>query len=533
MFNNNQHINYSKADIEKYLQGKMTNAERNALEKAALIDPFLADAIEGYELANTETANKVLEDTRQLITNSNTIQPTYNLANIEEYINGSMTGLQRNSFEKACLKDAFLADALEGFTNAQLDVAKTSLYNITNVIIGEKKVETRVITMKTNNKQWLKIAAAILLMVGVGSTIWWANKKQLAVENPIAQLREEVKTASEAPILNNPSNTKPTTTLENKTNSELKKPLLENAIAKINLDTTYQEKAAIVSADAIKEQVETTAKAPTEKPPQQKSIAAKVEDEKNKQETTDRELSAKSNAANNSNNQRDDRKYNNPSLNNDNNRGNNNLLNEVKGKVENNNGEPIVGATINIKDRGNKNINATVTDQAGNFSIKVADTTAVAAIQSVGYDQQKINLSTNRSNNIILQTNDKNLDDVVVVGSTTQKKKSLTGSSTTISKKGLANNSPEPVGGWASFNDYMHKQIIEILTLIRLNTENNNDVVIEFKVDKLGKPYNINAKGSNNDSLNEKAIELIKNGPKWTTDNKSKKVKVVVPFNTP
>lgn len=36
-------------DIERYLSGKMTSAERHALEKRALNDPFLADAIEGAE----------------------------------------------------------------------------------------------------------------------------------------------------------------------------------------------------------------------------------------------------------------------------------------------------------------------------------------------------------------------------------------------------------------------------------------------------------------------------------------------------
>ncbi len=39
---------YSAADIQRYLQGKMSAAEMHAIEKAALDDPFLADALEGY-----------------------------------------------------------------------------------------------------------------------------------------------------------------------------------------------------------------------------------------------------------------------------------------------------------------------------------------------------------------------------------------------------------------------------------------------------------------------------------------------------
>jgi hypothetical protein len=43
------HINYTAEDIQRYLGGKMPPLEMNALEKAALDDPFLAEAIEGYE----------------------------------------------------------------------------------------------------------------------------------------------------------------------------------------------------------------------------------------------------------------------------------------------------------------------------------------------------------------------------------------------------------------------------------------------------------------------------------------------------
>ena len=42
------HINYSIEDIERYLNGNMTAKEMHELERAALNDPLLADAIEGY-----------------------------------------------------------------------------------------------------------------------------------------------------------------------------------------------------------------------------------------------------------------------------------------------------------------------------------------------------------------------------------------------------------------------------------------------------------------------------------------------------
>ena len=44
---------FDASDIERYQNGSMSAAERHALEKAALDDPFLADALEGYQFTAT------------------------------------------------------------------------------------------------------------------------------------------------------------------------------------------------------------------------------------------------------------------------------------------------------------------------------------------------------------------------------------------------------------------------------------------------------------------------------------------------
>src|SRR5450631_710905 len=40
---------FSASDIQKYLEGQLSPSEMHAIEKAALEDPFLADAIEGMQ----------------------------------------------------------------------------------------------------------------------------------------------------------------------------------------------------------------------------------------------------------------------------------------------------------------------------------------------------------------------------------------------------------------------------------------------------------------------------------------------------
>jgi hypothetical protein len=49
MNNDNKNMIYTARDIEEYLSGKLSASQMHAMEKAALDDPFLAEAIEGYE----------------------------------------------------------------------------------------------------------------------------------------------------------------------------------------------------------------------------------------------------------------------------------------------------------------------------------------------------------------------------------------------------------------------------------------------------------------------------------------------------
>ena len=51
------HKHYSAEDIQRYHEGKMSGAEMHALEKAALEDPFLSDALEGFAHASTPSTD--------------------------------------------------------------------------------------------------------------------------------------------------------------------------------------------------------------------------------------------------------------------------------------------------------------------------------------------------------------------------------------------------------------------------------------------------------------------------------------------
>lgn len=100
----------------------------------------------------------------------------------------------------------------------------------------------------------------------------------------------------------------------------------------------------------------------------------------------------------------------------------------VKGHVTNEKGEGIAGASVLIKGTST-GVN---TDTRGDYSISVPNN-AVLVISYVGYDTKEIRIIANISAaDVQLQLNNKELDQVIVVGYGTQRKKDVTGSVVSI-----------------------------------------------------------------------------------------------------
>lgn len=101
----------------------------------------------------------------------------------------------------------------------------------------------------------------------------------------------------------------------------------------------------------------------------------------------------------------------------------------VKGTVVDENGEPLIGVTVQVIGQSG----GTVTDIDGNFSLNVRKG-AKLKFSYVGYVDQTVVTGTSPLN-IKLQPNNKELQEVVVVGYGTQKKESLTGAVTVVDAK--------------------------------------------------------------------------------------------------
>lgn len=102
---------------------------------------------------------------------------------------------------------------------------------------------------------------------------------------------------------------------------------------------------------------------------------------------------------------------------------------KVTGNVSDAEG-PIIGASV--VEKGNPG-NGTVTDLDGNFTLNVKPS-ATIVITYIGYQKQEIAVGNQSNLNVTMKTDDKSLDEVVVVGYGVQKKKLVTGA--TVQVKG-------------------------------------------------------------------------------------------------
>ncbi len=114
----------------------------------------------------------------------------------------------------------------------------------------------------------------------------------------------------------------------------------------------------------------------------------------------------------------------------------------VQGQVTGPDNAPLPGVAVVVKGT----TAGTTTDAGGNFTLSLADANATLVISAVGFVTQEINLQGRTQLSVVLRTDVKALDEVVVLGYTSQKKSDLTGAVAQINQNDIASI---PVGGVA------------------------------------------------------------------------------------
>lgn len=110
------------------------------------------------------------------------------------------------------------------------------------------------------------------------------------------------------------------------------------------------------------------------------------------------------------------------------------LRQQVKGKVLDEKGEPIIGATVTEEGTSN----GTITDYDGMFTLE-ASKDGILTISYIGYKSQQVSIAGKDMVAVTLKEDMEQLDEVVVVGYGSQKKVNLTGAVSTVNVKMLEN----------------------------------------------------------------------------------------------
>ena len=172
--------------------------------------------------------------------------------------------------------------------------------------------------------------------------------------------------------------------------------------------------------------------------------------------------------------------------------------------VEKGDGQPLPGVTVKL--RGSHT--STQSNVDGTFRINAPVNDSVLDIAYIGYNSMQLKASKQENLKVELEPNSQALSEVVVIGYGTTK----------------TNGEAAPLGGWPAYNTYLKQAAL-------MPTGETGKVKLSFTVAPNGTISDIQVTSSDNKAMDDKAIEIILNGPKWIGGNKPKTVKIKIIFH--
>ena len=106
---------------------------------------------------------------------------------------------------------------------------------------------------------------------------------------------------------------------------------------------------------------------------------------------------------------------------------------QITGTVTDENGEPVIGATIQVKGSSS----GVITDIDGRYTIVVPNENSILVVSFIGYESQEIKVNGRKGINVQLRENVQSLDEVTVVAYGVQKKATLTGAISSVGTDAL------------------------------------------------------------------------------------------------
>jgi hypothetical protein len=470
------HINlFSAKDIQRYLKGELSPGEMHAIEKAALDDPFLADAIDGMEETMNTHGGAVIDA---------------NLENIQQQVQNRVA--TKNSARIIAFRWWYAAAAVvvisgaiwlyEGSSNepAKSSIAQSTKKNKTKAdssIINkgvaegsyEKDKEKNVDSLRyLNLEKSVAIKTEPRRVKKSGKRIFYRNKgprfRSTEDSSYLSYKDVAVSAKSKKDTLEYQSTYYTFSKDQNKKTEDLLKKIPGVEVSRSGIVTDR----AAANQDSIETEMVQVKPAP-------KAAAANKEEKAR-------------------------------------------LNNVISGRVVDQYDNAVSNASVlTLDDRV-----AHTTDQFGLFNIPTSDSLVHVAVSVSGYPAQNFTLQNNAMlNNIQLQLNQSFMHD-----QNADSRNKLDGYMKSTSTSNATQNA-QPESGWVNFEQYLIKNKkpppdnpnVKGQVIVSFNV-NKKDSLSDFKIEQhLEKGYDA------------EAIRLIKEGPQWKlTKGRKAKVTVVVHF---
>lgn len=468
MATDNNIKNFTAVDIEKYHKGLLSAKEMHDLEKAAMDDPFLADALEGYALAGVNATADIAELKERLAQKSETakvvpLQTTerkndYRLLKVAAmllFVAGATFAVYQFGFNKKAESIAKneTVEASNDKLNDTVSSGTTSIpAPVTENGVKTDDTEQSLTTEKTSS--------------GTGGSVT-IEKKDVSIS------MDDEKAVPATPVVASPTikTNEPQRAIGNVTEKKIlgKEEVKPGAVA-----TGKQEIDAIATKDKAAEREDNFES-------RKRSVAAnkKAEDQNYRNQTT----------------------------------------NIFRGRVtdQNNVGVPFANVTNLEENTG------TYTDVRGYFNLTYPDSVLNVQVRSIGFENNNIQLRNAASTNqIVLQDDRSSLSEVVI----SNQKPNLQARS---NNNTMQLEEPEPSDGWGYYDNYLVNNI-QLPDEYKSKPVMTGEVQVSFEVNKNGEPVNFKIVKSLCNKCDKEAIRLIKEGPKWIRKAKNGRTTVTIPF---
>jgi hypothetical protein len=432
---------------------------------------------------------------------------------LEDYLDGKLDAKTMYKVEKLSLEDPFVAEALEGLSQSPKRTQTLSLL--------QKQLQERIAQKPIEKKRWtitshrLSIAAAAAVLFITVSILFWmkeSNNKGAASEQMSAKQKSKKVDVSiapqvagiEQPVESAAITTEPDKTLANaKIISKAKKDRVEQGSIVASVPIQEAQNAVIRSAkDSIATFANIAARTAEVDAFKAKAEVAKMALAKKAEQSRETALPGKA-----------------PGIYVENGLSERLKENIINGRVySKNDRQPMPGVTVMV----NGSNKATTTNSKGEFTLPIdSNSTQSLSIAYLGFTTKVVNAHGNKPVDVELEQKQNELKEVVIDFKKIDKEQAnvaLTYTPTTAYY---------PLGGWQDYESYLLNN-----NNLTKNGLTGKDVILKFEVKGNGLPTKISIIKSQGKALDNEAIRLLKDGPKWlrVDQNKTGTSQVVVKF---